>query len=101
MGKKAETFELTFVFPNGDEPGYLKRRRELHDVMMDDFTPDGIERLIEFLLRHVREPADKTVAREAIENMSRAEIGALLLRFMQPPELDPNSQRASAAGSED
>lgn len=98
MAKK--TYELTFRFPGPDAPGYLRRRREILEVMKSEWTEAGIEKMVVYLLQFVAEPKSRKDAREAIENMSRVELGALFIKLLTPEDADPNSSSPSGAGAE-
>ena len=95
-----KTVELTFNFPGPDAPGYLRRRREILEVMRSEWTEAGIEKMLAFLLQFVSEPKSRKDAQEAIENLSRVELGALFIKLLSPGEVDPNSSSPSGAGSE-
>lgn len=61
--------EIVFDLPTASTPGYLKRQRAAVALQADlakNPTPATVDRLVEFMLAFVKEPADRDDAREAI-----------------------------------
>lgn len=73
--------ELVFEFPTKDTPGFLKRQREavrLKNEIEGKESEEAIDKLVAFLVRYVKEPADAAAAADAVWDMSEDQFNAAL-----------------------
>lgn len=85
--------KLTFVRPDAEAPGYLRRMRQalvfLEAFEGGDLVPATVDKMVEFLLPNISEPVDRDEAREALLDASRAQYQELLKVIMGGGEENP------------
>lgn len=76
--------ELKIRIPSPQDPGYLRRQRELlkYSAIFSDLetkpTPEALDKLVDFVLNFVTEPAEKEEAREALWDASEEDFLSIL-----------------------
>lgn len=76
-------YVLKFIVPDKKSKGFLKRMRtalELYQQWQDrdNLRPELVDEMVEFLLPHVTEPADREEARSALWDCSEEEFQTFL-----------------------
>ena len=74
--------EIVWKFPGPDEPGYLRRRRELCVLLEVPATSAAVDAEIEYALPYVVEPEDRKAARQALLEMPTLEFHAAVLQLL-------------------
>ncbi len=72
---------LVFSPPTSDTPGFLRRAQraiEFKTQLNDNADSEMIERLVEFLLPYVKEPVDRTEAKEALCDATEEQLQQLI-----------------------
>ena len=64
---------MKWKLPGPDEKGYLKRKREISALLVLLPSPENIDKLAEYLVQFVEEPADPADALEAVLECPREE----------------------------
>jgi hypothetical protein len=72
---------IQWKLPTPDEPRFLKRRRELAELLDLEPTPENTDRLIDFLVPFV-EAKNKKEAREILLEASQREYGFAVLTLL-------------------
>lgn len=67
--------ELKWKLPGPDEIGYLRRRREVIELLDADPTPENEDKLIKFLSQFVEDP-------DTLLDCTRREYGQAMLSFL-------------------
>ncbi len=67
--------KIKWKLPGPDAPGYLRKRREVIDLLDAEPTPESMENLIEFLTPYVEDP-------DTLLDCSRREYGTAMLSFL-------------------
>ncbi|MCX6069454.1 MAG: hypothetical protein NTU91_01140 [Chloroflexi bacterium] len=65
---------IEWRLPDENEPGYLRRRRELTAALNAPATPAAVDASVEYMLRYVAKPEDPKEAREALLDLSSVEF---------------------------
>lgn len=99
---------IVFEPPGADAPGYLRRAKKALEfrnaVNAKDAGPETIDALVEFLLPYVKEPADRSEAREALLDASEAQfmelINAVSGESANPTSAQPTNEPSSAGQAE-
>jgi len=99
--------KIVFEPPSAETPGYLRRTRmalEFRQKSATDAGPKLIDDMIEFLLPYVKEPADRSEAREALLDATQAQfmelIDAVTGESADPTSAQPNQEPSNAGPSE-
>ena len=99
--------KIVFEPPSAETPGYLRRTRmalEFRQKSATDAGPKLIDDMIEFLLPYVKEPADRSEAREALLDATQTQfielIDAVTGEGANPTSAQPNQEPSSAGPSE-
>jgi hypothetical protein len=99
--------KIVFEPPSADSPGYLRRSRmalEFRQKASGDFGPKVIDDMIEFLLPYVKEPVDRTEAREALLDATQTQffelIDAVSGESKNPTSAQPKNEPSSAGQAE-
>ena len=99
--------KIVFEPPSAETPGYLRRTRmalEFRQKSATDAGPKLIDDMIEFLLPYVKEPADRSEAREALLDATQAQfmelINAVTGESADPTSAQPNQEPSNAGPSE-
>lgn len=73
--------KLVFQIPNPDSPGYLRRvqrglafQEKYKEEMNAPLTASNFEKVVDFLVQYVIEPASEAEAREALWNASEEQV---------------------------
>jgi hypothetical protein len=72
---------LRFNAPGADTPGFLKRQRqalEFKRQMQGDIGPEMVDRMVDYLVPYVSEPADRDEAREALMEATQTQFMEML-----------------------
>ena len=83
---------IKFKLPAKDEPGYLKRQRNL--AVSQDTSVNSVDRwdaMVEYLLQFVIEPEDRDEAREALWQQSEEQHEAMLAEIKALGEVSKNT----------
>ena len=67
--------KIKWNLPGPDDPGFLRRRREVIELLDAEPTPESMENLIEFLTPFVEDP-------DTLLDCSRKEYGQAILAFL-------------------
>lgn len=73
--------KLIFKPPASNEPGFLRRTQaalEFKEQLNKDATSESIIKLVEFLLPYVKEPVNRTEARELLYEASEDQFVQLI-----------------------
>lgn len=93
--------EIVFDLPTADTPGYLKRQRAavaLQGELAKNPTEQTVDKLVEFLVAFVKEPADRKDAREAVWMLPQARITELI-KMLSESQTPPKESAPPATGS--
>jgi hypothetical protein len=74
--------EIEWKLPDENEPGYLRRRRELTAVLNAPASPQAVDASIDYMLRYVAKPEDPKEAREALLDLSAVEFHRATLELL-------------------
>ena len=96
--------QIVFEPPSADSPGYLRRAKKSLEfrqkALAKDSGPEVIDEMVEFLLPYVKEPADRSEAKEALLDASEAQfmqlIDAVSGESTDPTSAQPKSEPSSA-----
>ena len=92
--------ELVFRLPNADTPGFLRRQRiaiALQSELADKPTVASIDRLAEFLVTFVAEPADRQEALGLIWELPQSQLEETL-RAITESQADPKASGPQGTG---
>lgn len=73
---------IEWKLPDENEPGYLRRRRELTAVLNAPATPQAVDASIDYMLRYVAKPEDPKEAREALLDLSAVQFHRATLELL-------------------
>ena len=99
---------IVFEPPGVDAPGYLRRAKKSLEFRQKAFAkdsgPEVIDELVEFLLPYVKEPADRSEARETLLDASEAQfmqlIDAVSGESKDPTSAQPKNEPSNAGPAE-
>jgi hypothetical protein len=83
---------IKWKLPTADDPGFLRRRRELASILDAEPTPENNEKLIEYLKDYV--DAENPV--ETLLEASQREYGAAVLHLMGFANMVPDPKGGSS-----
>lgn len=67
--------KIKWKLPGPDEPGFLRRRREVIELLDADPTPKNEDKIIKFLTQYVEDP-------DTLLDCTRKEYGQAMLCFL-------------------
>ncbi len=85
---------MKWNMPGPDMPGYLRRRRELAELLAAPSTPENISALTKHLAQYVE--GDEKQAIADIEELSGKEWADVVLRLQTGVAVDPPKGESSA-----
>jgi hypothetical protein len=74
--------EIKWKLPGHDEPGYLRRRRDLIALLDAEPSPENMDKMIEFLLPFIEQPKSRKAKENALLDASKAEYGKAVLEIL-------------------
>ena len=74
--------EIKWNLPGPNEEGFLRRKRDLAELLDADPSPANIEATMDFLLAFVVEPKTKKAAKEALLDISQVDYGKAIMRLI-------------------
>ena len=69
---------IKWKLPTAETPGFLRRRRELGELLDADATPENTVRLIKYLAQFVEGDDPETI----LENATQREYGVAILHIL-------------------
>lgn len=74
--------DIKIVVPTAQEKGYLRRQREAlkfaQMMKQETPTPETVDAMTDFICQFVTEPKDKSIAKEAILDLSQEEFEGII-----------------------
>ena len=74
--------EIKWNLPTRDDAGYLRRKRELAELVEAAPTPENLDAMFKFLLPFIEKPENRKEAMEALLDMTEAEYGKVTLGML-------------------
>jgi len=73
---------IQWDLPGPNTPGFLRRRRDLGQLLDAELNPVNLEAVHEYLLQFVKQPEDRHEALEALLDLSGAEYSRVILKLL-------------------
>jgi len=73
---------IEWDLPGPNTPGFLRRRKELGELLDAEYNPTNLEAVNEYLLQFIKQPEGRDEALEAILDLSAAEYSKIILRLI-------------------
>ena len=93
---------IEWKLPKADEPGYLRRRRELTAILNAPASPEAVDASVEYMLQYVLKPEDRKEAGEALLDLSTVQFYmavSQLLGYKVAEVPDPKGETSAAPSS--
>ncbi|HLC03019.1 MAG TPA: hypothetical protein VJK02_08280 [Anaerolineales bacterium] len=73
---------IEWDLPGPNTPGFLRRRKELGELLDAEYNPTNLEAVNEYLLQFIKQPEGRDEALEAILDLSGAEYSRVILKLL-------------------
>jgi hypothetical protein len=73
---------IEWDLPGPNTPGFLRRRRDLGELLNAEMNPANLEAVNKYLLPFIKQPEDRQEALEAILDLSGAEYSKVILKLL-------------------
>jgi len=73
---------IIWDLPGPDDRGFLRRRREIIELLDAEPSKEGMDAILAFLLPYVKSPRSRKAAMSALLDCSRVEYGKAVLSFL-------------------